>query len=91
LSKIFIANIVRLADGTLFVTDNYEHCVWKVGSDGKPEKFVEGAPLDRPVGLCVSGDKLLIADPHIRTIFSLGQDKSLTVLISSPVPTPAAK
>ncbi|MEI7698794.1 MAG: NHL repeat-containing protein [Planctomycetia bacterium] len=83
-------NIVRLADGTLFVTDNYEHCVWKIGSDGKPEKFVEGAPLDRPVGLCVSGDKLLIADPHIRTIFSLGQDKSLTVVISSPVPTPAA-
>lgn len=78
-------NIVRLDDGTMFVTDNYEHCVWKVSSDGKPEKFVSGAPLDRPVGLCRSGENLLVADPHIRTIFLLAPDKTLTVLVSSPV------
>lgn len=82
-------NIVRQSDGTFFVTDNYEHCVWKVAPGGAPEKFVSGPPLDRPVGLCLSGDRLLIADPHIRTIFSLGMDKSLSVLFSSPVP-PAA-
>jgi outer membrane protein assembly factor BamB len=78
-------NIVRLDDGTMFVTDNYEHCVWKIAADGKPEKFVSGPPLDRPVGLCRSGENLLIADPHIKTIFSLAPDKSLTVLTSSPV------
>lgn len=78
-------NIVRLDDGTMFVTDNYEHCVWKVSADGKPEKFVSGAPLDRPVGLCRSGENLLVADPHIRTIFLLAPDKTLTVLVSSPV------
>ena len=82
-------NIVRLDDGTMFVTDNYEHCVWKVSADGKPEKFVSGAPLDRPVGLCRSGENLLVADPHIRTIFSLAPDKTLTVLVSSPVDPPA--
>jgi streptogramin lyase len=84
-------NLVRLADGTMFVTDNYEHCIWKVGPDGKPEKFVSGTPLDRPVGLCLNGDSLLVADPHIRTIFSLGLDAKLSVLIQSPVPPPAAK
>ena len=81
----FPNNIVRLEDGTMFVTDNYEHAVWKVSPDGKPEKFVSGAPLDRPVGLCRSGANLLIADPHIRTIFTLAPDKTLTVLASSPV------
>ena len=77
-------NIVRHSDGSFFVTDNYEHCVWRVPAEGAPEKFVAGPPLDRPVGLCVSGDRLLIADPHIRTIFSLAMDKSLTVLIAAP-------
>ena len=83
-------NIVRMDDGTFFVTDNYEHCVWHVSADGKSEKFVVGSPLDRPVGLCRNGAGLLVADPHIKTIFSLGTDKSLTVLINSPVPAPAA-
>ena len=78
-------NIVRIDDGTMFVTDNYEHSIWKISPDGKPEKFVSGAPLDRPVGLCRSGENLLVADPHIRTIFSLAPDKTLTVLVSSPV------
>lgn len=78
-------NIVRMDDGSFFVTDNYEHAVWKVAPDGTPEKFVSGPPLDRPVGLCRSGERLLIADPHIRTIFALAPDKTLTVLVSSPV------
>jgi len=78
-------NLVRLADGAMYVTDNYEHCVWKVTVGAAPEKFVAGAPLDRPVGLCVAGDRLLVADPHIRTIFAIGMDKAVSVLISSPV------
>lgn len=83
-------NIVRMDDGSFFVTDNYEHTVWKVAPDGKPEKFVTGAPLDRPVGLCRNGANLLVADPHIRTIFTLAPDKSLTVLASSPADPPKA-
>lgn len=78
-------NIVRSDDGALYVTDNYGHCVWKVVPGRAPETLVTGTPLDRPVGLCRSGEALLIADPHIRTIFSLATDKSLTVLVSSPV------
>jgi hypothetical protein len=78
-------NIVRTDDGSFFVTDNYEHCVWKVTADGKDEKWVSGEPMDRPVGLCRRGADLLIADPHIRTIFALAPDKKLTILMSSPV------
>lgn len=79
-------NIVRTDDGTFFVTDNYDHCVWKVTPDAEKEKWISGDPMDRPVGLCRNGEDLLIADPHIRTIFSLTPDKKLTVLIKSPVP-----
>ena len=78
-------NVVIDGEGSLFVTDNYAHCVWKVAADGTKTQWVTGEPLDRPVGLCRSGDNLLIADPHIRTIFSLAPDKTLTVFASSPV------
>ncbi|MCA9063309.1 MAG: NHL repeat-containing protein [Planctomycetaceae bacterium] len=81
-------NIVRLADGRLFVTDNYDHCVWTVGTDGQAAQFVAGPPLDRPVGLCLAGEDLLVADPHIRTIFRLKPDKQLSVEIQSPPATP---
>ncbi len=50
-------------------------------TDGKPEQFVAGDLLDRPVGLCRSGENLLIADPQIRTIFALAPDKTLTVVV----------
>jgi sugar lactone lactonase YvrE len=78
-------NIVRMDDGTFFVTDNYEHSVWKVSPTGEVERWVSGEPMDRPVGLCRHGDDLLIADPHIRTIFRLAADKTLSVFASSPV------
>ncbi|MBL8815146.1 MAG: NHL repeat-containing protein [Planctomyces sp.] len=79
-------HIVRSEDGTLFVTDNYEHCIWQVTPDAMVQQWISGAPLDRPVGLCRSGSGMLVADPHIRTIFTLAQDKSLTVFAGSPVP-----
>jgi len=76
-------NIVRADDGSFFVTDNYGHCIWKVSPDGSSEEWVQGEPLDRPVGLCRHGDDLLIVDPHIKTIFTLTTDKSLTVFAAS--------
>ncbi|MFM7055708.1 MAG: NHL repeat-containing protein [Planctomycetota bacterium] len=82
-------NIVRMPDGTFFVTDNYQHSIWKVSPGAAPEQFVSGPPLDRPVGLCLHGEQLLIADPHIRTIFSLDMNKSLKVLIAGAAPGPA--
>ena len=76
-------NIVRNDDGTFLVTDNYNHCLWKVDVDGTPEEWVSGKPLDRPVGLCRHEDGWLIADPHIRTLFKLSTDKTLSVFAAA--------
>ena len=79
-------NLVRAEDGTIFVTDNYHRCIWKVTSAGNCEEWVRGAPLDRPAGLCRSGQDLLIVDPHIRTLFRLSQDGLLTPVLQ-PAPS----
>ena len=71
--------LVRMEDGSFFVTDNYGRCLWKVSSDGATEKWLRGRPLDRPVGLCRFGDDLLITDPHRRTVFRLQMPKTVTV------------
>jgi sugar lactone lactonase YvrE len=46
-----------------YLCDGYAKTVWKVGSDGKPVKLVEGGPLKGPVGIALQGDRLLVADP----------------------------
>lgn len=74
-------SIVRHRDGTMFITDNYHHCVWRVTADGHCEEWVKGHPLDRPVGLCRWKDDLLIADPHLKTLFRLTPARELSVLV----------
>lgn len=74
-------SLVRSADGTMFVTDNYGHCIWRVRPDGRCEEWVKGRPLDRPVGLCQWQDDLLIADPHLRTLFRLTPSRELSVFV----------
>lgn len=76
--------LVRLEDGTLFITDNYQHCLWKVSSAGVAEKWLTGAPLDRPVGLCRMGDKLLVTDPHIKTVFAIAIENAEVSVLSGP-------
>ena len=78
--------LVLLDDGSACVTDNYSHCVWRVTTDGHCEKWVDGPPLDRPVGLCRLADDLLITDPHIRTIFRLSPDRQLSVFAADKRP-----
>ncbi len=77
-------NIVRTPDGWFYVTDNYNRCIWKVSPGGEYRRWLQGQPLDRPVGLCFLHDDLLIADPHIKTIFRATREKSLTVFAGSP-------
>jgi len=76
-------NIVRTPDGQFFVSDNYDRCIWKVSPNGECETWLQGRPLDRPVGLCRLHKDLLITDPHIKTVFRLTLDKSLTVFAES--------
>lgn len=84
----FPHNIVRTSDGSFFVTDNYDHCVWMIDAEGNKKRLKQGAPLDRPVGMCLAGENLLIADPHIKTIFQMTPAGDLTTVISSPVEAP---
>lgn len=80
----FPHNIVQTADGSFFVTDNYEHCVWKISADGSKQKLKVGEPMDRPVGLCLAGENLLVTDPHIKTIFQLTQSGEISVFAADP-------
>ena len=67
----FAHQIVVDASGDSYVTDGYAKSVWKIPAQGKPELFFSGEPLKNPVGLAKQGDRLLIADPHQKMIYSL--------------------
>ncbi len=67
----FAHQIVVDSKGDSYVTDGYAKSVWRIPAKGKPEKFFSGEPLKNPVGLSKQGEKLLIADPHQKMIYSL--------------------
>lgn len=76
---------IALLEESMYVTDNYANALWEFPADGSaaPRKFVGGAPLVKPVGLCVQGDKLLIADPHARDVFVVGRSGEIQSLLAS--------
>jgi streptogramin lyase len=67
----FAHQIVVDAKGTFYLSDGYSKTIWKMISGGKPEKLFQGEPLKNPVGIALDGDRLLIADPHQKMIYSL--------------------
>ena len=69
-------------DGTMYVTDNYAATVWQVpAGGGEPKPFLQGAPLNKPVGLGKRGDDLLVADPHAKAVFVVTPDGKATPLV----------
>jgi len=74
-------NLVRTEDGTIYVTDNYHRCIWRVTSTGDCEEWVNGRPLDRPTGLCRFEKDFLVVDPHIRTMFQISPDGLLAPVL----------
>ena len=67
----FAHQIVLDSSGDCYVTDGYAKSIWRIPSQGKPEVFFVGEPLKNPVGLSKMDDRLLIADPHQKMIYSL--------------------
>jgi len=63
-----------------YICDNYSQAIWKVSPGAKPEKWISGKPLDKPVGITFAGDRLLIADPHAKKIFEATLDGKLSAL-----------
>jgi sugar lactone lactonase YvrE len=56
---------------TVYLCDGYAKAIWKVPAGGTPEKLVSGEPLKNPVGLARDGENLLVADPHLKSLFSV--------------------
>ncbi|MCH7990160.1 MAG: NHL repeat-containing protein, partial [Planctomycetes bacterium] len=65
----FPHNIVLDKNNTAYISDGYAKSVWKVGPEGKAEKWISGKPFVNPVGLAWQGDNLLIVDPRANNIF----------------------
>lgn len=67
-------------EGHLFVVDNYACTLWRVALEqgAEPEAFVQGDPLQKPVGLCRYREGLLVADPHARKIFAVTSDGAIS-------------
>jgi len=77
----FPHDIVVLEDGTAIVSDGYEKALWKVTPDGKTEKWLSGEPFKNPVGITIQGKNVLVADPHVKTVFSIDPAKKITDLL----------
>lgn len=79
----FPHQIVPNADGTVLISDGYADAIWKIDGDGNAEKWISGKPLQNPVGIARQGERLLVADPHARAIFSVDPAGKLTTLVSA--------
>jgi DNA-binding beta-propeller fold protein YncE len=64
-----------------YISDGYSKAIWKIPSQGTPKKWISGEPLDHPVGIYWQKDRLLIADPRAKAIFSATSDGKLSRLV----------
>ena len=67
-------DIVLKDDQTAFVVDGYAKTVWKIEEGKAPVEFAKGEPFKNPVGLSLSKQGLLVADPHKKTIYRVSED-----------------
>jgi streptogramin lyase len=75
-------DIVLDGKGAAFITDGLGKAIWHVVEGAEPRKLVDGDPLMNPVGISWQGDKLIVADPHARSIFSVDSEGQVTPLVS---------
>lgn len=66
-------------DGSALVSDGYAKAIWKVSPAGKSEQWIQGEPLQNPVGLCRYGDAVLIVDPRAKAVFQADAEGKLSV------------
>jgi DNA-binding beta-propeller fold protein YncE len=71
-------NIALDKDLNAYVCDNYAETIWKIAPGAKPQKWISGKPLVKPVGISFTGTRLLIADPHAKMIFEASLDGKLS-------------
>lgn len=74
-------------DGVAFVCDGYAGTIWRIAPGEAPEPWASGPPLNRPVGMRLWGDRLLVADPHARAVFEIdaeGRIEELALELEAP-------
>jgi sugar lactone lactonase YvrE len=77
----FAQDIAVDGEGTIFVTDGYAKAIFSVTSGEAPTKIIAGDPLVHPVGICRSGDVMLVVDPRAKKLFRLVDGGLESVLI----------
>jgi sugar lactone lactonase YvrE len=76
----FPLNIALDKDENAYVCDNYSEAIWKIPPGSKPQKWISGKPLVKPVGINFVGGRLLIADPHAKMVFEASLDGKIAPL-----------
>ena len=67
----FAQDIAVDGEGKIFITDGYAKAIFSVTSGGALTKILAGDPLVHPVGICRSGDVMLVVDPRAKKVFRL--------------------
>lgn len=75
----FPHEVVVRKDGTALVSDGYAKTIWRVSPSNAPESWIQGKPLQNPVGLCLRNESVLIVDPRAKAVFEADADGKLTV------------
>ena len=73
-------DIVLDQKGGAFVTDGLGKAIWHVAEGTEPRKLVDGDPLVNPVGISQQGGKMIVADSHARSVFSVDSEGQVTPL-----------
>jgi sugar lactone lactonase YvrE len=76
----FPQDIAVDGEGKIFVTDGYAKAIFSATSGEAPTKIFAGDPLVHPVGICRSGDVMLVVDPRAKKLFRLVDDGLESVL-----------
>lgn len=74
----FAHQIVLEDDDTGYVVDGYGKAIWKVESGKDPVKFAAGTPLKNPVGLALTKEGLLVADPHQKAVYFVSKEGKIS-------------
>ncbi len=75
-------DIVLDQKGGAFVTDGLGKAIWHVVEGTEPRKLVDGDPLMNPVGISQQGGKMIVADSHARSVFSVDSEGQVTPLVT---------
>ena len=70
-------------EDVLYIADNYASCIWKVAPGSDPVKFLNGKPLNKPVGVFWDGKSLLVADPHAKQVFRADAEGRIEPLVTT--------